>query len=303
MRVLFVNHKEEQCGVQQFGRRVYDLAKSSTKVEYTYIEPDSMDSMMYWVNFGKFTTIIYNWYPITMPWLPEYFVTSRKDIKHYFLYHDGHTRTNYDKYIFAGSVGKDISMPYEKMYVLPRPLFKYNGDYATNERPTIGSFGFGAWQKGFTNLVEKVNDEFDSAVINIHMPCAYFGDSKGIETAKIADKCRELNRKKGIELNITHNFFSDNNEVLKFLAGNDINIFMYHAQNQGLSSAFDYAISVERPVGITDDSMFKHAYREEIDAEKHSIRELLGGRKYRDELYRKWNPDNFSEEMDKIYDN
>jgi hypothetical protein len=262
-----------------------------------------MEEFIYWPKYGGFDIIVYNWYPVTMPWLPEKFVEDRWGMQHYFLFHDGHMRTIYDKYLFSGAIGKDISIPPDKYYILPRPLFKYQGSYPDNQIPTIGSFGFGAWQKGFHDLVTRVNDEFDAAVINIHMPNAFFGDERGKETRKIADKCRELNRKSGIKLNITHNFKSDN-ETLEFLAGNDINIFMYSAANQGLSSATDYALSVRRPIGITNNSMFKHIYKDEISIEKHSIRELIDDEtKHLEEFYVRWNPEKFFEEMDKAYEN
>jgi hypothetical protein len=146
-----------------------------------------------------------------------------------------------------------------------------------------------------------VNEEFDEAVINLHMPWAYFGDPKGTETRKIATSCREHNKKPGITLNINHDFLL-NEEVLNFLAGNDINLFLYHSCNQGLSSVIDYALSVKRPIGITNDSMFKHILKDDILVEKHSIKDLLQqGTKPLEEFYEKWDPKKFSERMDTIF--
>jgi hypothetical protein len=271
----------------------------SDRISYTYIEVETKSEFDVWAN-QHYDVILYNWYPVTMPWLSEEYVNNRKDCKHYFLFHDGNMRQNFDKYIFSGSEGKDIHIEEAKKVIISRPLFTYNGEYKINSYPTIGSFGFGGWQKGFTELVSKVNNEFDHANINIQMPFAFFGDRLGKETRKIADKCRELNTKPGINLEIDHKFLS-NERTLEFLAGNDINVFMYHAANQGLSSVIDYALSVKRPIAITNDTMFKHVYKEGIDAEKHSLSDIINkGTKPLQEFYDKWNPERFYEDVERI---
>lgn len=302
MKVLFVNHSQKQCGVYQFGKRVYELSKQSDKTEYHYIEVDSKESFTSQLSLVNPDVVLYNWYPVTMPWLSEEWVEKNKQIKHFFIFHDGNVRQNFDKYLFSGSWGKDLNFPIEKTVVLPRPLFKYDGDYPSNDILTVGSFGFGGWQKGFTTLVELVN-KFDKAVINIQMPFAYFGDREGVETRKIAEACRALNTNPNVTLNIDHSFLSDE-DTLKFLAGNDINVFLYSSSNQGLSSVIDYALSVKRPIIINDDSMFKHIIKREICINYNSIENILElGTKPLEEFYERWNPDNFSKEMDKIYAN
>lgn len=298
MKVLIVNHKQQQCGVYQFGKRIYELAKTSDNIVYDYIEADTFNEFE--AGLGDHEIILYNWYPVTMPWLSDGWIDKNKRFKHLFLFHDGNIKHTFDKYIFSGSEGKDINIPEERTAIVPRPLFFYDGDYQTNSVITIGSFGFGGWQKGFTRLVEMVNNEFEEAVINIQMPFAYFGDRFGVETRKIAEACRKLNTNPKITLNIDHTFLS-NEETLKFLARNDINLFLYKSSNQGLSSVIDYALSVKRPLGITNDSMFKHMYKDDICIDKHSIRELIeGGTKPLEEFYNKWNPSKFSIEMDKV---
>lgn len=299
MKVLFLNHTQPVCGVYQFGKRVYELAKNSATVEYVYRELESSDEYISYLSQEKPDVVLYNWYPVTMGWLSEEMVIRNKDVKHFFLFHDGHIRQNFDKYIFSGAEGKDIILTKEKTSMIPRPLFEYKGDYPENETVTIGSFGFGGWQKGFTSLVERVNYQFSKAIINIQMPFAYFGDRYGNETRKIADQCRQLNINSNIELNIDHTFLS-NEDTLRFLAGNDLNVFMYQSQNQGLSSVIDYALSVKRPIAITNDSMFKHIYKPELDVNNRSLKKLVIT-DYPQEFYDKWNPNNFSKEMDKIY--
>lgn len=300
MKVLFVNHTQQRCGVYQFGKRLYDLGKNSRKVIYDYLETDEKQAFEKRVEEFFPDVILYNWYPVTMPWLQESWVQTHKHFQHYFIFHDGNVRQNYDKYIFAGAEGKDVH--FHHSVILPRPLFVYDGEYPSNDVFTVGSFGFGGWQKGFTRLVEIVNSEFEKAVINIQMPFAYFGDRFGVETKKVAEACRKLNTNPNITLNIDHSFLS-NDDTLKFLAKNDINAFLYKASNQGLSSVIDYALSVKRPITITNDSMFKHVYKPQLDIDNFSLFELKDmGTRYLEEYYSKWSPLQFAEEMDKIYE-
>ena len=131
------------------------------------------------------------------------------------------------------------------------------------------------------------------------MPFAYFGDRSGVETRKIADDCMRINRH--VDLTIDHTFLSTD-DTLRFLAGNDINVFLYHSSNQGLSSALDYALSVKRPIAITNDSMFKHIYLPQIDVGNRSLLEIKNsGTEHLKDFYDKWNPDNFHLEMDSIF--
>lgn len=301
-KVLFLNHSQTHCGVYQFGKRVYTLASKSRVVEYIYKELETKGEYLQFLSEIQPDYIIYNWYPITMHWLTEDIIVNNKNTKHYFIFHDGNVRRNYDKYLFFGAEGKDLNFPKEKTVILPRPLFTYDGEYPKNEVITIGSFGFGGWQKGFPNLVSRVNEEFEKAVINIQMPFAYFGDRSGAEAVKIAEACYNKNTNPNIQLNIDHTFLEDD-AVLSFLAGNDINVFLYAAQNQGLSSVIDYALSVKRPIAITNDMMFKHIYKPEIDIDNFGLQEIIDMKTtYLKEYYKIWNPDKFHLEMDKLFD-
>jgi hypothetical protein len=302
MKVLFVNHRQERCGVYQFGKRIYELSKNSKKVQYTYIEVESEREFASHLSHVNPDVILYNWYPVTMGWLSEQWVASAKGAKHYFIFHDGNVRQNFDKYLFSGAEGKDINFPKEKTAILPRPLFTYNGEYPNNSVLTVGSFGFGGWHKGFVRLVNMINIVFNEAVINIQMPFAYYGDRDGTETRKIAAECHKYNTNPGVTLNINHEFLS-NEDTLEFLSKNDINVFLYSSENQGLSSVIDYALSVKRPITITNDSMFKHIYKKQIDVDETPLIEIVrNGINPLKEFYNKWNPENFSIEMDKIYD-
>jgi len=304
MRVLIVNHSQQSCGVWQFGKRFHDLASRSTKIRYLYREMHDLSTLINTINELQPDLVIYNWYPVTMGWLPESFILNTKQVKHLFNWHDGHVRQNYDGYIFFGAGEKDPDAQRiyeEKSFIIPRPLFDYKAAHEKNEIPHIGSFGLSGWHKGFPDLVTMVNNTFDEAVLNIHMPFAAFGDKQGVEGKKIVAMCRELNTNPNIQLNLTHHLLS-NRELLDFLAKNDINAFLYQANSEGLSSVTDYALSVKKPIAITNSMMFRHIVSDEVVVRNdNSLIDILNrGTKPLEKFYKMWSTDRFVEELDNV---
>lgn len=304
MTVLILNHSTQNCGVYQFGKRVADLAVQSTSVNFIYKEINNPDEYKDCLAIYKPTHILYNWYPITMNWLKDDLDHS---IKHYFIYHDGHYRkNNVDKFLFFGAAGvKNGSLkdfPLEKQVVLPRPLLNYTGVYRENNILNIGSFGFGFHHKGFPDIVRYVNENFDQAILNLHIPNGHFGDPSGITAKEVIDYCKKENTSSGIQLNITSNLLT-NYELLEFLAGNDINLFMYFTVNEGLSSVVDYALSVKRPIAINDNMMFRHIPEPDIRISKNnSILDILDrGTKPLEQYYEKWSINNFIKQISEVF--
>ena len=297
-----LNHKHVKCGVYQFGKRVYNLAARSTKVDYVYRDLNSKQEYHSILAEVQPDFIVYNWHWDRMPWLAESDIVNNTGVKHYFIYHDGSMVRNYDKYLFFGAFDPFDRDAVDKRVLLPRPLYPYDGDYPVNNIPTIGSFGFSFLHKRFPELVKLVNDAFDEAVINIHMTLPYFGDTPGCSIKEIEKACVSNNRKPNIKLNITQDFIDDDN-LLKFLAGNDINIFNYSCfPNPGISSALDYALSVKRPIAISDNIMFRHVTEESILLSKNSIPDIMRlGTEPLNKYYEKWSIDKFSQSMDELF--
>ena len=102
--ILLLNHKEEKCGVYQFGKRLANILKSSEKIKFAYKEVDSETEYDSLIREIKPTHIIYNWHHYTMSWLKEFSIIERPDIQHYFIFHDGIMRQNYTKYLFFGDL-------------------------------------------------------------------------------------------------------------------------------------------------------------------------------------------------------
>lgn len=311
-KVLILNHDRIRCGTYQFCTRIYNLVSESAKIDYYYKEIGCGDVSTYANSRKIYQDIlseikpdfeIINWHWDRMPWLLESDLVGNKNSKHYFIWHDGSIMQGYDKYLFFGCLDPSRNaIPDNKRVLLPRPLYNYTGEYRKNNIITIGSFGFPFLHKRFPDLVKIINNTFDKAYINIHMPNPYFGDTPGNSLLDIIRSCRANNTKPNVVLTIGTEFV-DSDAILRFLAGNDINIFYYDLYYQvGLSSAIDYALSVKRPIAITNHTAFRHIVSDEILIEKNSIIDILNrGTKPLQKYYDAWSTDKFVLEMDSLF--
>jgi hypothetical protein len=135
--------------------------------------------------------------------------------------------------------------------------------YQTTGIPIFGSFGFGFDNKGFHNLIKIVNEQYDEAVIKMVIPVAYYSQGESL-VRHVRYLCETQNKKPNIHLMITHIFFS-NTDILRFLASNTMNIFLYdYMKGRGLSSVIDFALSVNVPIGISNSYMFRHIFDDSI---------------------------------------
>ena len=115
--------------------------------------------------------------------------------------------------------------------------------------------GFATHGKGFERLIIAVQEEFDEAIIRLHIPAGDFADTS---VADLVARCRELIRKDGIKLVTSHEFLHKT-ELLDFLAQNTLNCFFYDkCEGRGISSAIENALAVRKPLAITRSNMFRH---------------------------------------------
>jgi hypothetical protein len=302
-KVLMINHVIANCGVYQFGKRIYDLVNASRNINYIYREIDTVSEYLTSIERIKPNIVIYNWHTNTMPWLSEDLIINNQTCKHFFYFHEERMRFAYDKYLFFGDydVGND-RVPAEKSVLLPRPLLEYNGGYPINQIFTIGCFGFAFWNKGFHTLTTLINKTMQNVRIRYHMPKSHFGDPKDIQGRGVITKCQGIMSKQN-KLFISRDFLDDAG-VLSFLAENDINVFNYGENGEGLSSVIDYALSVERPIAITKSLMFRHIYKPEIALNLHPIREIHAlGIEPLKEFYKKWSINKFKQQFDEVMEN
>lgn len=311
MKILILNHGDKNCGIHQYGVDIYNALKLS-KFEFRYAEVSSKEEIIYDINYFKPSIVIFNYYPITMPYVNERFMT--------------HTRTIFKDIITMGimhevtnGAANDATNALFDYWLCPDPTLDtdnpiclktkrlipnyYNFDYPPRI-PTIGSFGFGFGDKGFENVVIQTQREFDKAVINLHMPAHYkigsffLSRNNAFRTAK---RCRNLVSKPGVKLNITHEFLSKTS-LLHFLSANSVNCFFYDTKkDKGISSVIDSALAVSRPIALTKCGMFRHITDKRVYIEDNSLADIIKrGHKILKPFVNEWSENAFIGDYEKI---
>jgi hypothetical protein len=249
-KILFINHNAERCGVADYGRRLFNILKDHLDITMSDSEQEGYD------------IILYNYHYATLP------NVRKMNVPQIALFHEAHLNFQFDKVVNVAD--------------LPRPLFENinfldkenDGSPITGSPPIIGSFGYGFPDKDFPGICQIVKAQYKYAGVCLNIPFAQFGDNDGSLARAEADKCREILKGTEIILEITHDHKS-HNDLLFWLSLNDINLFLYKpSHGRGISSTIDYALSVKRPIGISNSEMFRHLPRE-IVVDNISIPDLI----------------------------
>lgn len=279
-KILIVSHKEQQCGVYQFGRNVAEALGRSKKYSFVYTECAAEEEFKSVVANIKPIAIIYNYYPSTMPWLNKK-VLLKINVPHIGIIHevtqDVADTTNDSFFDYHVAPDPTLLLKNPLVFKTGRLVPEYENSYALPDVPTIGSFGFGTAGKGFERLISTIQNEFDEAIIRLHIPFAAFGDADGSSAHAISQRCKEIIVKPKISITISHHFL-DQQQLLDFLAQNSMNAFFYEQNNgRGISSVIDFALAVQRPIAITKSAMFRHLYSvsPSICIEDSSLKQIL----------------------------
>jgi len=328
-KILFVSHRKTQCGVYEFGKNIINVLKNSKQYEFIKIECSSLKSLHKAIEKNKPNAIIYNYHPLTMPWittkiLSKLYKNNISSIKipqigiiHEITQNISDTATTYkNKYLFDNDY-KLINSLFD-FYIAPDPtlLLKNHSVYKTGRLvssyqnnflppliPTVGSFGFAMPRKNFEKIVQLVQREFDEAIIKFNIPVADFIDKNSANTENIEEKCKKLITKPKIKLIITHDFLNTEN-ILNFLAQNTLNVFLYENDTEsGISSAIDMAISAKRPIAISKSSMFRHIFNTSpsICIENCDLKTIIkNGFVPLQKYYNEWNANNLLWDYERI---
>jgi len=285
MQILFLNHKIKNCGVYQYGLRIHDILKKSNNVKYNYIEIENIREYNDALSQPNIIAIIYNYHGSTMPWLNE--TSIQRKVKNIGIPHES------AEHFFDIICNIDPTAPESlNHYSLSRPIFENIGEllnnyvpstqtikefieYKEDNIPIFGSFGFGFGNKGFDKIVRMVNEQYDYAIIKFVIPDAFFDPNRENTANWMETLCIQVNSKPNIKLMISHEFFTTE-DILKFLQLNTMNIFLYDDMfGRGVSSTIDYALSVKRPLGISNSYMFRNIYSDKICLYKVSIEQCI----------------------------
>lgn len=280
MSAILINSSKQQCGIYQYGLRVYTNIKDKIKIGYAEVE--TLEEYLQVVEGHK--KVLINYYHSLFRFLDK--SNQAEDKEYYYLYHES--------FMYDVRPGTMLNNDPQKPGGIPRPL-AYNdiASYPTNlENPVIGSFGFGFLNKEFDKVVELVQSQFDTATIRLLMPEAYWVGTHAGESRQLAERCRQKITKPGIQLWISHDFLS-NEALFTFLSTNDLNIFLYDKfPDRGCSSVIDSVLGVNRPFAISDSDMFRHIYDDRICAYKTSLRAIMqNGTELSAPYRKKWSAD------------
>lgn len=280
MHVLFLNHTQLACGVYQYGKRLFELlvAVQCDDATFAYAEVDSLSAYCEKVRESAAEIVLYNFHGATMPWLNRSVIVAQPGGKiHVGIHHE--SPVPFFDYIVDVS---DLARPLfehipDRLSEGIDPVVKDFVDYAEEDSvPVFGSFGFGFDNKGFHKIVEMVNQQYDRAIIKFIIPMAFYDPNRAHTLQLARNKCIAANVKHpNVKLMILHTFLS-NEDILYFLSKSTMNMFLYDKMNgRGVSSAIDYAMSVGRPIGISDSHMFRNVYRDDICLYKCNIRDCM----------------------------
>jgi hypothetical protein len=331
-KILFVSHKQSQCGVYEFGKSITDVLKYSKKYQFFRVECSSLAELHEAIIENSPDAIIYNYLPSVMPWIASrtrfklcrnnirYLKVPQIGIIHDVTQHVADMATAYRNKYLANNYFVLINSLFD-FYIAPDPtllllnslVYKtgrlvplYQNNYSLSSKPIIGSFGFATQGKGFENIVRMVQQEFDQAVIRFNIPFAHFGDKEGRHAKEISAMCDRIIVKPGIQLFITHDYL-DHRAILDFLAQNTINVFLYDGKdiNRGISSAIDYAMAVQRPIAVSDSVMFRHLFDVEpaVRISQNNIKRIIqNGFSPLQKHYNEWSVKNLLWEYERILD-
>ena len=266
-KVLFINHKDVQCGVYQYCANIRDAFRASQKYAVLYAECSSDAELAVAIQETKPDILIFNYYDDIMSW--THGLAKKYGLTSFGILHEG-------LQVNSGGVPKDLFDYWlcpdptitdtDSIFRLVRMIPRFEGRQPVPPPGTftIGSVGFGFPGKGFEHLVSLVQQQFESAHIRLHMPFNDVVDKNGLNYGlATAQRCRDAVCKPNIELTISHDF-KTNTQVLEFLAGNTMNAFLYgytaSAGERGISSAIDLALAVDRPFAVTKCEMFRHLF-------------------------------------------
>ena len=270
--MLFLNSSKtaHACGVYQYGKRLLHILQKRLIVNYQEVE--TKEEYVQCVTNCKDPIVIINYHSSLFPWFTKE-MENITTAKYYYIYHE----SGLPEGVLPSQVlNTDPTATYG--IPLPRPIFlpKTVSQKSTNIIcPKIGSFGFGFANKNFPKIVSMVQEQFDWAIIYLHIPFSYYGDKEGVSAVSISQQCKDIIRKPGIQLYVTHDFVTDET-LSEFLSSNDLNIFLYEeGEGRGCSSVLDFAVGVNTPIAVSNSQMFRHIYDDSICAYKRPFIDII----------------------------
>lgn len=315
-KILFVTqtlgHKEA-CGIGLIGRLLGETLVKSKKYSFEILYTDSEKELENKIIEISPKVIIYNYHPHTTPWVHKQTLRNRfSTIIHIMLHHDVHQQM-IDSYIpskhfgFKYIVSADPCLKgNDHVFLVNRLIPPYQPKpYVDRDIPVIGFQGFGPRHKSFHKIAEKVQEEFEEAIIRLHIPFSFYRDPMGNEAKNRVAEVMSIIKKPGIKVEASHDLLSTQ-QLIEFLSQNTINCYFYDAlPNTGLASSPDYALAARRPIAVTKSHQLRNfiELRPSICIEENSLKNIISlGTAPLEVLYNSYAEENVLNDYEKTID-
>ena len=306
--VLFVNYKEERCGVYQWGKNIFEAISKSEKYPFHYVEVSNLEDLDAEVAKSGCEAILYNYHPQTLTFINPSMARRYPQVNIALMHEMTQAEADampdsFFQFYVMGDPTLIENNP--AVFKTGRLILSYKNGKKIPDVVTIGTFGFSVNSKGYQRLVDVVQDEFDEAIIRVHIPSNGIVDADGSAANRHFEECQRRIRKPGIRLEASHEFL-DRDAMLDYLAGNTVNAFLYdYLKVAGISSSPDHALAVKRPIVVNKSIMFRHlqSLYPPITIEDSSLTEIISnGIKPFSHLYDLWNENTLRDEYENILD-
>ncbi len=291
--VLFVTGNEFNCGIYQYGDSVFEILKTSKKFNFFFIGSNDPTAVANAIQSFKVKAIIYNHHPWTLSFLSDAFTREvhSMGIKQIVITGHEHIRT-FDCVDHHVSTDPRFSSEHPKILAGVLPITYYDDiQYSPpSDVLKIGTSGIGNVTKKLDIITQMINDQFDEEVIfNVHISDGKYVDPVWMDRLKQQVE----NLKKS---NITVNFntkFMFKKELIHWLNGNDINLYVYGDNHSiGVSGSVDRALASKKPFAVNDSSFLTHLRGDFNDLSKIGIKDIVkNGIAPFQPFYDQWNPE------------
>ena len=315
-KILFVTQtlgRKAGCGIGLIGKLLAESLVKSKKYDIEVLYTDSEKDLEDRIIAIKPKVIIYNYHSITTPWVHNQKLRKRySNIIHIMLHHDIHQRI-----IDTYKPRKNLGFKY---LVTADPTLKGNDNvflvnrltppykpkpYVDRGFPVIGFQGFGPRHKGIHKIAEKVQEEFDEALIRLHIPFSFYGDPNGNEAKSRVSEVLAIIKKPGIKVEASHELLSTE-KIVEFLGENTINCYFYdYLPGAGLASSPDYALSAKRPIAVTKSHQLRNfiGLTPSICIEDNSLKDIISfGLKPLEQLHKAYSEESVLRDYEEMID-
>jgi hypothetical protein len=315
-KILFVTQTlgyKHACGVGLIGKLLGESLVKSKKYDFEIFYNDSEQDLEAKILITNPSAIIYNYHSITTPWVHGQRLRKKfSHIIYIMLHHD-----IYQQIIDSYTPRKNFGFKYlmtadptlkgnEHVFIVNRLTPPHQPKpYVDKGIPVIGFQGFGPRYKGIHKIAEKVQEEFDEAIIRLHIPFSFYGDPEGKEARSRVAEVKSIIKKSGIRVEASHDLLSTE-KIVDFLSENTINCYFYdYLPGAGLASSPDYALSARRPIAVTKSHQLRNfiGLNPSICIEDNSLKDIISfGLKPLEHLYNSYNEENVLRDYEAILD-